>query len=167
MKHVYDQLLDLHGGALLIGADVPQVTALDLTAAVDALENAASPWAIGPSEDGGFWLVGGRAPIPSVAWRDTPWSRPDTLARFCAALSPPPMRLRTLRDIDTAADLSALRLDSGRVAGSAAGATPTSGRIAWQFRHCDALAKPDANTIADAALEVANPSRATPLATCP
>lgn len=109
MERVYGRLLREHGAALLIGADVPQATVSDLAAAVDALGKAAAPWVVGPAEDGGFWLVGGRAPIPPFAWCGSPWGRSDTLARFCARLSPAPAFLRVLRDVDTAEDLSAVR----------------------------------------------------------
>jgi len=107
MRRVCAQLLATHGAALLIGADAPQLAPGDLHAACDALR--AQPGALGPSEDGGFWLLATRSALPDAAWRDTPWSRPDTAARFLAHPGMPACaRLRTLRDVDTADDLQAL-----------------------------------------------------------
>lgn len=113
MARVYDTLLARHGSALLIGADVPQVMADDLSAAVAAVSQPDTPWVLGPAADGGFWLVGGRLPIPRAAWRDTPWSQPDTTVRFVSALVTVPARLRTLRDVDDVDDLDALRRRGG------------------------------------------------------
>ncbi len=109
MARVYDTLLDRHGSALLIGADVPQVTPDDLIAAIAAVQRTDNPWVLGPAADGGFWLVGGHLPIPIAAWRDTPWSQPDTAVRFASALESAPTWLRTLRDVDSVDDLEALR----------------------------------------------------------
>lgn len=107
MRTVCDQLRAMHGRALLIGADAPQLTAGDLCDACDALD--AQPCVLGPSEDGGFWLLGTCAALPEAVWRHTPWSQPDTAARFLAHAGMPAVaRLRSLRDVDTADDLSAL-----------------------------------------------------------
>jgi Uncharacterized protein conserved in bacteria len=109
MRCVYERLLQDHGAALLIGADLPQVRPADFLAAIAVLRGASTPWVLGPASDGGFWLVGGREPIPAAAWRDTPWSQPNTAARFAAACgAQQPARLRVLRDVDEAADLDAL-----------------------------------------------------------
>ena len=105
MAQVYDHLLARHGSVLLIGADIPQVQPVDLVQAAAAACVGNAPWVLGPTADGGFWLVGGRSPIPAAAWLDTPWSQPDTAARFCDALRPAPARLAVLRDVDTYEDL--------------------------------------------------------------
>lgn len=107
MRYVAEQLCREHGGAVLIGADAPQLCAADLTAAVRALDD--HDCVIGPSVDGGFWLFGMRQPIPAQAWTATPWSQADTAQRFAAALGTPRVaRARLLRDADTAADLPPL-----------------------------------------------------------
>ncbi|MES2858817.1 MAG: DUF2064 domain-containing protein [Pseudomonadota bacterium] len=111
MGRVTDSLLARFDAALLLGADAPQIEPGDLGAAVDAL--ATHRYVIGPSADGGFWLFATRGEVPSAAWSATPWSQPDTAARFCQALGddpidPPTARLRSLRDADTAEDLPPL-----------------------------------------------------------
>lgn len=108
MRLVHDALRARHGAALLIGADAPQLCSDDLLAAVAAVH--AHDRVIGPSLDGGFWLFGSRTAVADTAWETTPWSQPQTRECFIAALgTPPPRALRTLRDVDTAADLAPLR----------------------------------------------------------
>lgn len=107
MRRVYESLMAKFGRALLLGADAPQVQVSDLSQAADALES--HDYVLGPSVDGGFWLFGGRARVPDMAWDSTPWSRSDTAERFVAGLrSGSVARLRTLRDVDTADDLPPL-----------------------------------------------------------
>lgn len=107
MQSVTGELCERHDGALLLGADTPQLCAEDLIAAVRSLE--LHEHVIGPSADGGFWLFGTRRPVPASAWTTTPWSSHDTAERFIAALdSPRVARLRTLRDADAADDLPPL-----------------------------------------------------------
>jgi glycosyltransferase A (GT-A) superfamily protein (DUF2064 family) len=107
MRKVKDHLCRAQGGALLLGADTPQLCVADLVAAVRALDD--HDHVLGPSADGGFWLFGTRMAVPAAAWSHTPWSRPDTSERFAAALGPRHIaRLRTLRDADTVEDLAPL-----------------------------------------------------------
>jgi rSAM/selenodomain-associated transferase 1 len=107
MRSVCEILRTRHGRALLIGADAPQLRADDLLAACMALDT--HDHAIGPSEDGGFWLFGTRIAVPEHAWLDTPWSQSDTAMRFLAALGDASVAtLRRLCDVDTVDDLAAL-----------------------------------------------------------
>jgi uncharacterized protein len=107
MHSVCETLRERHGRALLIGADTPQLRADDMLAACTALDT--HDHAIGPSEDGGFWLFGTRIDVPEHAWSDTPWSQSDTAMRFLDALGDAPVAtLRRLCDVDTADDLAAL-----------------------------------------------------------
>ncbi len=107
MRSVCEILRARHGRALLIGADAPQLRADDLLSACTALD--AHDHAIGPSEDGGFWLFGTRISVPEHAWSDTPWSQSDTAMRFLAALGDASVAtLRRLCDVDTVDDLAAL-----------------------------------------------------------
>lgn len=112
MRHVCGTLLARHGRAVLIGADAPQLRAEDLLAACAALD--AHAHALGPSEDGGFWLFATRVAVPDAAWSDTPWSQADTAVRFVDALGVDALgdatiaTLRPLCDVDTVEDLAAL-----------------------------------------------------------
>jgi glycosyltransferase A (GT-A) superfamily protein (DUF2064 family) len=110
MERVYDHLLAIHGSALLIGADVPQITDTLLTCAATVVQSGPTPYVLGPAKDGGFWLVGGRQPLPRAAWRDTPYSQSNTLALFTRALSQAGehTRLDTLVDADYSTDLPEL-----------------------------------------------------------
>jgi uncharacterized protein len=107
MRSVCDILRDRHGRAVLLGADAPQLHADDLLAACSALDT--HDHALGPSEDGGFWLFATRVSVPEAAWTETPWSQADTAASFIDALDVAsiPM-LRRLCDVDTVDDLAIL-----------------------------------------------------------
>lgn len=50
--------------SVLIGSDCPTITRGDIEAAFDALDG--SDVVIGPSEDGGYYLIGVQRPIPSL-----------------------------------------------------------------------------------------------------
>lgn len=107
LDRIYATLLLRHGRVLLIGADAPQVTPDLLRAAAGAIEKLVAPHAIGASRDGGFWIFGGRAPVPVQIWEAVAYSSPDTCRQLAAALRPcgPVTRLLQLFDVDTAEDL--------------------------------------------------------------
>jgi rSAM/selenodomain-associated transferase 1 len=94
---------------VLVGCDVPDLGAGDVAAAFRALAGGADA-VFGPAEDGGYWLVGLGARRPPRPFTAVRWSGPhalsDTLAN-CAGRRV--ALLRRLRDVDTAADLRALR----------------------------------------------------------
>ncbi|QYU70514.1 TIGR04282 family arsenosugar biosynthesis glycosyltransferase [Leptolyngbya sp. 15MV] len=97
-----------HRRAVVIGSDIPGLARQDIAAAFRALGRADAVF--GPAEDGGYWLVGlgprrPARPFARVRW-STEHALADTLANF------PGRRvalLRRLRDVDTAADLKAVR----------------------------------------------------------
>ncbi|WBV43567.1 DUF2064 domain-containing protein [Pseudoroseomonas cervicalis] len=98
------------GRVVVIGSDIPGITAADIAAAFRALGRADAVF--GPAEDGGFWLAGlaprrPSRPFGAVRW-DSEHALADTLANFTGRRI---ALLRTLRDIDTAEDLWALRQD--------------------------------------------------------
>ncbi len=86
LDRVYAALLERHGSVLLIGADAPQVTPALLRDAARTVRNGGPPYAVGPATDGGFWLFGGRAPVPPDVWHSVAYSRADTGARLAEAL---------------------------------------------------------------------------------
>ncbi len=102
-----------HRRAVLVGTDIPGLGVADVAAAFRALGRA--PAVFGPAEDGGYWLVGfgprrPERPFVGVRWT-TAHALADTLAN-CARANRAGRRvalLRRLRDVDTAADLRALR----------------------------------------------------------
>ncbi len=110
MARVYDALLARHGGAVLVGTDVPQMTADLLVAACTALASGRADIVLGPSDDGGFWLVGGRVPLPLSTWTAPRYSTAHARADFIDAL-PAGMRVHTLaalHDLDEPEDLAAV-----------------------------------------------------------
>lgn len=98
------------GGARLVavvGSDVPRLAQEHVRAAWSALES--HDVALGPTPDGGYYLLGLREPRPSL-FRDVPWGTGDvqdvTLERARAGgLSV--CLLPSLRDVDTEEDLAA------------------------------------------------------------
>ena len=92
----------------LVGSDIPEPARPMCAAAFRALGRADAVF--GPAADGGYWLValGPRRParpFATVRW-STEHALADTLANFAGTAS----LLRTLRDVDTAADLRRLRI---------------------------------------------------------
>lgn len=92
-----------------IGTDCPDVDAARLRKAFDALKEKAAVF--GPSEDGGYWLVGQSVPEPGL-FQGIDWSTERVLAQSlerAERLELSVGRLETLRDIDTTEDLEAWR----------------------------------------------------------
>ncbi|MEO6966958.1 MAG: DUF2064 domain-containing protein [Rhodanobacteraceae bacterium] len=110
LHHVYSTLQARHGRVLLLGADAPQVTIALLRAASAALDDPATPFVLGNAHDGGFWLFGGRVPIPEAVWRGVHYSQARTADELRSALMPLGRiaQLPRLTDVDTAPDLGAL-----------------------------------------------------------
>ncbi len=92
------------GKILIVGCDIPAANASDARTAFKALGGADAVF--GPAEDGGYWLVGMGPNRPAHPFANARWSTEhalrDTLANFAGRKA---ARVRTLRDVDTAADL--------------------------------------------------------------
>lgn len=112
MAHIYQVLLHDHDFVLLVGADIPQMTAAQLmdTSCWLAREEQAR-FAFAPSTDGGFWLFGGNCDVPLEKWTDVTYSTADTGAQFLGSIEGlGEIRIfPELRDIDTVDDLPALQ----------------------------------------------------------
>jgi len=96
--------------AMALGADSPGLTPAHLAGARAALAEADA--VLGPSADGGFYLLGLRRALPEGALAGLPWSAPDTLLHTEARLRA--LGLRVARcaphfDVDTPEDLERLR----------------------------------------------------------
>ena len=113
MAYVHHQLVQKHGAGLLIGADAPQLCRNWLEQAGTWLALAGARQVIGPASDGGFWLYGGNRSAPSTLWQSVPYSQADTGARFRHALAAYGewLTLPDLTDVDTSADLTAMRAE--------------------------------------------------------
>jgi glycosyltransferase A (GT-A) superfamily protein (DUF2064 family) len=93
-----------HQHVVLIGSDIPDAGPADVRAAFIAMGN--SQAAFGPAADGGYWLVALSPRRPARPFAAVRWSSEhalaDTLANFAGRRV---ALLRTLHDVDTAADL--------------------------------------------------------------
>ena len=89
---------------VVIGADCPYVTTDDIESAWRALDQ--SDVVFGPAQDGGYWLVGMTRPHAAL-FAGIPWGTSTVLRDSLARAEELRLRttlLRTLSDIDTAAD---------------------------------------------------------------
>jgi rSAM/selenodomain-associated transferase 1 len=96
---------------ILVGSDLPGLAAAQLANAASALTRV--PVVLGPSADGGYWLVGQRRPGHDL-FTGVPWSSPEVLQATrlrLLGLKLAHQQLPTLRDVDTLADLEALVTD--------------------------------------------------------
>jgi uncharacterized protein len=96
--------------ALVIGTDCPALTSEHLRAAADVLRGGGDAVVI-PTEDGGYALIGMRAPAPAL-FSDMHWSAPgvmDETRRRLRALGLTWQEPVTLWDVDLPEDLERLR----------------------------------------------------------
>jgi rSAM/selenodomain-associated transferase 1 len=117
MEHVLSRALARYPFALAVGTDAPGLPDTLLRAARHALSGADA--VLGPSEDGGFYLVGLRR-CPTGLFADLPWSADQTFDRTLERFRVRGLRTAVLPpwfDVDTGADLDRLRklLAAGRV----------------------------------------------------
>lgn len=92
---------------VLMGTDVPSVAVDQLKAAFDSLQN--TDMVLGPSRDGGYWLIGLRRPVD--LFTDIAWGTDRVLEQTLAAgrrLKLRTAQLAPLQDIDNRNDLAAL-----------------------------------------------------------
>lgn len=104
MMRVIDQMPP--GPVVIIGADIPDITAAHIRRAFSALGSAEVVF--GPAVDGGFWLIGMKRnrPRPPGMFKDVRWSTEHALKDSIASLGGRRISLiDTLRDVDTSADL--------------------------------------------------------------
>jgi len=96
------------GPVVIIGSDVPIIRPADIAAAFAALGSGAA--VVGPSPDGGYWLVGlRRRPRVLRAFEGVRWSSSDTLADTLANLEGHDVRQIAQRaDVDEADEFEGL-----------------------------------------------------------
>ena len=105
MGSALDEMLTRHGRGILIGTDTPTLPISLLELAVAALDSA--ELVLGPSADGGFYLIGARGRSPEL--RGIAWSSKDTL-RDTLLQNPRGARvLPPWYDVDRPPDLRLLR----------------------------------------------------------
>ncbi|MGR3435608.1 MAG: TIGR04282 family arsenosugar biosynthesis glycosyltransferase [Shimia sp.] len=96
------------GPVCIVGADIPGVERGAIAEAFAALGRHDAVF--GPAPDGGYWLLGLRraAPVPARLFEGVRWSSPHALSDTRATVSGRVATIRTLRDVDTVADLAAI-----------------------------------------------------------
>jgi rSAM/selenodomain-associated transferase 1 len=98
-------------GVLLVDGDTPTLPTRFLSEAVGLIAKGEIDVVLGPSEDGGYYLIGLRACRPEF-FEDMPWSTPAVLretVRRAEALGLSVALLPSWFDVDTGADLDRLR----------------------------------------------------------
>jgi len=92
--------------AILLGADIPDLTPRHLREAANALAN--NDLVVGPARDGGYYLLGFKAPVPFL-FEDMEWGTETVLAttlRRAKARGMSVAMLEMLSDCDRPADLA-------------------------------------------------------------
>lgn len=93
-----------HRDVAIVGSDIPAIAADDVASAFAALGLAQA--AFGPASDGGYWLVAMGPRRPYRPFARVRWSSANALADTLANFHRQRVTLiRTLADLDTAADL--------------------------------------------------------------
>jgi uncharacterized protein len=112
--HLVEEILGLGlQAALVIGTDSPTLPRECLDEAVSLVMAPDVDVVLGPTEDGGYYLIGLRAPWPAL-FADIPWSTPAVLGRTLERAQRLGLRvacLPTWFDVDTGSDLERLRVD--------------------------------------------------------
>jgi rSAM/selenodomain-associated transferase 1 len=126
LERAFEELLAGGAHAAVFGSDCPWLGVDHITQAFDALERA--DVVVGPASDGGYTLIGLRAPQPEL-FRGIEWGTPRVLEQTLERANASGLaieRLDTLDDLDTAEDLvrtiqrlTAERISAGRAAGVA------------------------------------------------
>jgi len=109
MHRAFAATLAASAAAILVGTDTPDLHADDLAEAAHALRDGADV-VLGPAEDGGYWLIGLRSPLPAL-FEAMPWSTDDVLRVTRARIGTLGLRLHELAlraDIDRPDDLASL-----------------------------------------------------------
>lgn len=105
-----DLLADGHAGAIAIDSDSPTLPMGYVTEAAKILAQGQDDVVLGPCEDGGYYLIGLRAPQPQL-FEGIPWSTDVVLAETLERAQSRGLSVHLLPtwfDIDTEADLSRL-----------------------------------------------------------
>jgi rSAM/selenodomain-associated transferase 1 len=112
LHHVLGALLTSgHAGAIAVDSDTPTLPSAFLQQAVDLLGDPRVDVVLGPSDDGGYYLIGVRDARPEL-FAAMPWSTPGVLSetlRRATADSLHAVCLPPWFDVDTPEDLERLR----------------------------------------------------------
>jgi len=110
MFAAFKNLFKNHRSVVLIGCDLPDLTSALISKAFDALQS--NDLVIGPSCDGGYYLIGLKKEMPDL-FKEISWSSEKVLKQTLETaerLSLKVQLLEKLRDIDTVDDLHLSKL---------------------------------------------------------
>jgi rSAM/selenodomain-associated transferase 1 len=114
LTRLLDRLLgDGHPAALAMDSDSPTLPMAYVAEAARALAAAETDVVVGPTDDGGYYLIGVRARRPEL-FAAMPWSTPDVLPTTLSRARSLGLEVRLLPpwfDVDTEADLRRLRAE--------------------------------------------------------
>ena len=111
-----------HPGAMAIDSDSPTLPMSYVTHAAARLEDGSADVVLGPCEDGGYYLVGLRAPQPAL-FENMPWSTERVLALTVERARDRRLRTHLLPpwfDVDTEPDLGRLHAEMTAAGGGPA-----------------------------------------------
>ena len=109
------------GPVVIVGSDSPTLPRAYVHQALDELMT--NDVVIGPSDDGGYYLVGARVPVPEL-FAGVRWSTPEVLATTLERLGARPHALLPAwHDVDSAEDLERLQRELATLPPSVAPAT--------------------------------------------
>ena len=105
MSNAFNQLLDNYHRVVLIGSDLPEISATLIDEAFEKLDT--NDLVIGPAEDGGYYLIALKAPQPTL-FSAIEYSNAEVFEQTLVRAEAEKLKVATLkklRDIDTLADL--------------------------------------------------------------
>lgn len=130
-----DLLAEGYAGAAAVDADSPTLPTAFLHRACAHLLADAADLVVGPTEDGGYYLIGLRAPAPAL-FRDMPWSTAAVFDETVARARRLGLRLGVLPawfDVDRGADLARLAASAARTGDGRGDAPPFRPRRTLAF----------------------------------
>jgi rSAM/selenodomain-associated transferase 1 len=105
-----DLLAEGYAGAIAVGTDTPTLPTAYLAQACEALRSSTTDMVLGPSRDGGYYLIGLSAPAPEL-FVNMPWSTAEVCAETLRRARISGRRLSVLPswvDVDHVEDLAEL-----------------------------------------------------------
>ena len=109
-QHLFDRG---HDGVIATDSDSPTLPAENLQAAVDRLAAGCADVVLGPSDDGGYYLIGLRQLYPTL-FDAMPWSTPQVYGETVDRAAALDLRVSSLApwyDVDTPAEFERLRVE--------------------------------------------------------
>jgi len=135
---MFQAMTDAHtqgfGPLIVIGTDSPTLPGAFVGQSISALQSDKADVVLGPTEDGGYYLVGAQRPVPGL-FDTVAWSTPLAFAHTAGNAARLSLRCHVLPpwyDIDTLDDLARLRAE---VSGDADVRRRVPATAAWLQSH--------------------------------